>query len=54
MLWFETLLFYGYEEQRIEQQEEDIDSGLLPAIVERVVLPKLAGQSISLYVWVIL
>ncbi|XP_027005961.2 PAX3- and PAX7-binding protein 1 [Tachysurus fulvidraco] len=41
MLWFETLLFYGYEEQSTEHQE-DIDSGLLPAIVERVVLPKLA------------
>ncbi|KAG7322311.1 hypothetical protein KOW79_013657 [Hemibagrus wyckioides] len=41
MLWFETLLFYGYEEQSTEHQE-DIDSGLLPAIAERVVLPKLA------------
>ncbi|KAI5629258.1 PAX3- and PAX7-binding protein 1 [Silurus asotus] len=41
MLWFETLLFYGYEEQSTGHKE-DIDSGLLPAIVERVVLPKLA------------
>ncbi|TSK16136.1 PAX3- and PAX7-binding protein 1 [Bagarius yarrelli] len=41
MLWFETLLFYGYEEQSTEHQD-DIDSGLLPAIIERVVLPKLA------------
>ncbi|XP_076876060.1 PAX3- and PAX7-binding protein 1 [Brachyhypopomus gauderio] len=41
MLWFESLLFYGYEEDGGERHE-DIDAGLLPAIVERVVLPKLA------------
>ncbi|KAI4896143.1 hypothetical protein NFI96_020014 [Prochilodus magdalenae] len=41
MLWFETLLFYGCEEQT-DTPHEDIDTGLLPAIVERVVLPKLA------------
>ncbi|XP_062869629.1 PAX3- and PAX7-binding protein 1 [Trichomycterus rosablanca] len=39
--WFETLLFYGFEEQNIEQ-EDDVDAGLLPAIIERVILPKLA------------
>ncbi|XP_066507527.1 PAX3- and PAX7-binding protein 1 [Hoplias malabaricus] len=41
MLWFESLLFYGCEELTSTSQE-DIDTGLLPAIVERVVLPKLA------------
>uniref|UniRef100_A0A8B9LVG0 PAX3 and PAX7 binding protein 1 n=1 Tax=Astyanax mexicanus TaxID=7994 RepID=A0A8B9LVG0_ASTMX len=41
MLWFESLLFYGCEELT-NTREEDIDIGLLPAIVERVVLPKLA------------
>uniref|UniRef100_A0A4W4GJD5 GCF C-terminal domain-containing protein n=1 Tax=Electrophorus electricus TaxID=8005 RepID=A0A4W4GJD5_ELEEL len=41
MLWFESLLFYGYEEESSEHPE-DIDAGLLPAIVERVILPKLA------------
>ncbi|XP_072514953.1 PAX3- and PAX7-binding protein 1 [Salminus brasiliensis] len=41
MLWFESLLFYGCEELT-SAREEDIDTGLLPAIVERVVLPKLA------------
>lgn len=43
MLWFESLLFYGCEEQSSLNKEEDIDNSLLPAIVERVLLPKLAG-----------
>lgn len=43
MLWFESLLFYGCEEQSSLKKEEDIDNSLLPAIVERVLLPKLAG-----------
>ena len=43
MLWFESLLFYGCEEQS-SSQKADLDVGLLPAIVERVILPKLAGR----------
>ncbi|XP_056592523.1 PAX3- and PAX7-binding protein 1 [Triplophysa dalaica] len=42
MLWFESLLFYGCDEQSAMKQEEDVDNGLLPAIVERIILPKLA------------
>ncbi|KAK2871182.1 hypothetical protein Q8A67_023709 [Cirrhinus molitorella] len=42
MLWFESLLFYGCGEQSALKKEEDIDNSLLPAIVERVLLPKLA------------
>ncbi|XP_059401566.1 PAX3- and PAX7-binding protein 1-like [Carassius carassius] len=42
MLWFESLLFYGCGDQRGLKKEEDIDNSLLPAIVERVLLPKLA------------
>ncbi|KAI1903638.1 hypothetical protein AGOR_G00029260 [Albula goreensis] len=41
MLWFESLLFYGCEEQST-MQKGDLDVNLLPAIVERVILPKLA------------
>ncbi|MFT7818499.1 PAX3- and PAX7-binding protein 1 [Arapaima gigas] len=41
MLWFESLLFYGCEDQS-KMQKGDADVGLLPAIVERVVIPKLA------------
>ncbi|XP_023661080.1 PAX3- and PAX7-binding protein 1 [Paramormyrops kingsleyae] len=41
MLWFESLLFYNCEEQS-EMQKDDVDVGLLPAIVEKVILPKLA------------
>ncbi|XP_043927959.1 PAX3- and PAX7-binding protein 1 [Protopterus annectens] len=40
MLWFESLLFYGCEEQK-ELQKDDVDIGLLPAITEKVILPKL-------------
>uniref|UniRef100_A0A8C1BWT0 PAX3 and PAX7 binding protein 1 n=1 Tax=Cyprinus carpio carpio TaxID=630221 RepID=A0A8C1BWT0_CYPCA len=44
MLWFESLLFYGCGEQSALKKEEDTDNSLLPAIVERVLLPKLADQ----------
>lgn len=42
MLWFESLLFYGCEEGE-NPQIDDVDTYLLPAIVEKVVLPKLTG-----------
>lgn len=42
MLWFESLLFYGCEEQ--EQEQDDADIALLPTIVEKAVLPKLTGS----------
>ncbi|XP_022065045.2 PAX3- and PAX7-binding protein 1 [Acanthochromis polyacanthus] len=40
MLWFESLLFYGFEEHSA-LQKGDGDIGLLPAIVEKVILSKL-------------
>ncbi|XP_051870804.1 PAX3- and PAX7-binding protein 1 [Pristis pectinata] len=42
MLWFESLLFYGCEGGQ-NPQMDDVDTYLLPAIVEKVVLPKLTG-----------
>lgn len=50
MLWFESLLFYNCEEQS-EMQKDDVDVGLLPAIVEKVILPKLAGEQSVEAVW---
>ncbi|KAM7130718.1 PAX3- and PAX7-binding protein 1 isoform 1-T1 [Ciconia maguari] len=47
MLWFESLLFYGCEEQ--EQVKDDADISLLPTIVERVVLPKLTVISENIW-----
>lgn len=44
MLWFESLLFYGCEEQ--EQEKDDVDIALLPTIVEKVILPKLTGRDL--------
>ncbi|XP_061558474.1 PAX3- and PAX7-binding protein 1 [Phycodurus eques] len=44
MLWFESLLFYGFEEHSA-LQKGDSDIGLLPAIVEKVVLTKLTVLS---------
>ncbi|KAM6907482.1 PAX3- and PAX7-binding protein 1 [Xenentodon cancila] len=41
MLWFESLLFYGFEEHSA-LQKEDGDIGLLPAIVEKVIISKLS------------
>lgn len=43
MLWFESLLFYGFEEHRT-LEKDDGDIGLLPAIVEKVLLSKLSGS----------
>ncbi|XP_070773284.1 PAX3- and PAX7-binding protein 1 [Enoplosus armatus] len=40
MLWFESLLFYGFEENST-LQTGDGDISLLPAIVEKVILSKL-------------
>ncbi|KAM9846335.1 PAX3- and PAX7-binding protein 1 [Aulostomus maculatus] len=40
MLWFESLLFYGFEEHS-ELEKGDGDISLLPAIVEKVILSKL-------------
>lgn len=40
MLWFESLLFYGFDEQAA-LQKGDGDNGLLPSIVEKVILSKL-------------
>ncbi|XP_063303810.1 PAX3- and PAX7-binding protein 1 [Pelobates fuscus] len=41
MDWFESLLFYGCEEK--EYDKEDADIALIPSIVEKVILPKLAA-----------
>lgn len=43
MLWFESLLFYGFEEHSTLQRG-DGDISLLPAIVEKVILSKLTGR----------
>lgn len=43
MLWFESLLFYGFEENSVLQRG-DGDISLLPSIVEKVVLSKLTGR----------
>ncbi|XP_072302194.1 PAX3- and PAX7-binding protein 1 isoform X2 [Eucyclogobius newberryi] len=40
MLWFESLLFYGFEEHSV-LTKGDADISLLPAIVEKVILAKL-------------
>ncbi|XP_061155367.1 PAX3- and PAX7-binding protein 1 [Syngnathus typhle] len=44
MVWFETLLFYGFEENSA-LEKGDSDIGLLPAIVEKVILTKLTVLS---------
>lgn len=43
MLWFESLLFYGFEEHSTLQRG-DGDISLLPSIVEKVILSKLTGS----------
>lgn len=43
MLWFESLLFYGFDEQSALQRG-DGDNGLLPSIVEKVIVSRLTGR----------
>ncbi|XP_056415452.1 PAX3- and PAX7-binding protein 1 isoform X2 [Hyla sarda] len=40
MVWFESLLFYGCEEKEFDKDDADIM--LLPSLVEKVILPRLA------------
>lgn len=49
MLWFESLLFYGFEENSTLQRG-DGDISLLPSIVEKVILSKLTGSSLK-FLW---
>ncbi|XP_045198488.1 PAX3- and PAX7-binding protein 1-like [Mercenaria mercenaria] len=41
MRWFDSLLFYGFEEGETIDKDED-DNKLIPAIIDKVVLPKLS------------
>lgn len=43
MIWFESLLFYGFDEHSALKRG-DVDNSLLPSIVEKVILSKLAGS----------
>lgn len=43
MKWFDTLVFYGFRLQDTVFKGDD-DIGLLPSIVEKVLLPKLTGM----------
>ena len=46
MEWFESLLFYGCEEdEAIDRTDEDIK--LIPAVIDKIVLPKLSCKPIS-------
>ncbi|XP_068126577.1 PAX3- and PAX7-binding protein 1 [Hyperolius riggenbachi] len=41
MMWFESLLFYGCDAKG--EDKEDADIALIPSIVEKVILPKIAA-----------
>lgn len=43
MVWFESLLFYGFDEHSALKRG-DVDNSLLPSIVEKVILSKLTGS----------
>ncbi len=40
--WFESLMFYGYQEGHT-QHSDDADIKLMPSLIEKVLLPKLTG-----------
>lgn len=46
MIWFESLLFYGFDEHSALKRG-DVDNSLLPSIVEKVILSKLTGNHSS-------
>jgi hypothetical protein len=41
MKWFDSLLFYGFEEGSPIDKDDD-DNKLIPAVVDKIVLPKLS------------
>lgn len=45
MKWFHALAMYGDVEGKIEKEDEDIQ--ILPKIIEKVLIPKLIGESSS-------
>uniref|UniRef100_A0A8C5N263 PAX3 and PAX7 binding protein 1 n=1 Tax=Leptobrachium leishanense TaxID=445787 RepID=A0A8C5N263_9ANUR len=45
--WFETLLYYGWDEH--ENDRDDPDIALLPSIAEKVILPKLTAFAENLW-----
>lgn len=44
MNWYETLMFYGFEESAgIDSLRRDNDANLVPMVVDRIVIPKMTG-----------
>ena len=44
--WYESLIFYGFKEGEVIDKEDD-DVKLLPAIVDKILLPKLSGKCLG-------
>ncbi len=49
--WFEALLFYGVSKSKkdsnlSDENEIEIDFNLIPAIIERIILPRFTGWMI--------
>ena len=44
--WYESLIFYGFKEGEVIDKEDD-DVKLLPAIVDKILLPKLSGKCLQ-------
>lgn len=47
MNWFETLVFYGFEETAgLDALRNDSDVNLVPLVVDKVIIPKITGDGI--------
>ena len=45
MMWFEVLMFYGFQEGGVEPDPDDEDLQLIPNLVDKVVIPRITGQT---------
>lgn len=50
--WYDTLMFYGFRNEDDYDREDD-DIKLIPRIIEKIVLPKLSGMSIVIFLKVV-
>jgi len=56
MRWYQACMLYAYQpDETVEQLKNDPDVNLVPALIEKIVLPKVTGEFLSFlrYGWVL-
>lgn len=49
MIWFENLMFYGFQDNSYDPDDED--TNLIPRMAEKALLPKLTGYFNCLFIF---